>query len=255
MENTLLVGLSRQMALSRQIDVVANNVANLNTNGYKSDGSIFEEFIMPTARELQFQSSDGRLSFVNDRGIWHDLSPGNNQHTGNPLDVAIDGPGYLVVQTPNGERYTRNGALQIDSSGQLVSANGMPVLGENGPIVFQPTDRNISISQDGRISVVEGANSRTESLRGKLRVVNFEQPQLLQKDGGNNFLAPAGVQPQPVTNVRVAQGMIEKSNVNAVLEMTRLFELTRTYSQISNLIQQEGDLRRSAIQQLAEVPS
>ena len=255
MENMLLVGLSRQMALSRQLDVVANNIANLNTNGFKADGSIFEEFLMPVARETQFRQSDGRLSFVNDRGIWHDLAPGNNQQTGNPLDVAIDGNGFFVVQTPAGERYTRNGAFQIDSTGQLVSANGMPVLGESGPIVFQPTDRDIAISKDGRVSVREGANKTTESFRGKIRLVNFERPQALQKDGANNFLAPASMTPQPAAGASLAQGVIEKSNVNGMLEMTRLIELTRTYTQVSSMLQQQSDLRRSSILQLADVPS
>src|SRR5882724_9666925 len=166
MENTLLVGLSRQMVLERQMDVVANNVANINTTGFKADNSMFERFLMPVALENRFNAPDRRLNFVNDRGTWRDIRPGGMQQTGNPLDVAIDGNAFLVVQTPNGERYTRNGALQINAQGQLVTTDGAQVLGDNGPIVFQNTDRNVSISADGRVSVVEGAASNTESLRG-----------------------------------------------------------------------------------------
>ena len=100
--------------LAREMDVVANNIANLNTTGFKADGSIFEEFLSSAARADQTGS---RVSFVRDRGVWHDMSQGPIERTGNPLDVAIDGQGFLVVQTPAGERYTRNGALQIDATG------------------------------------------------------------------------------------------------------------------------------------------
>ena len=110
MQNTLLVGLSRQVALARELDVVANNIANINTTGYKTDGSLFEEYLSSSARADQ---SGARVSFVRDRGTWHDLSQGTTEKTGNPLDVAIDGNAFLVVQTPRGERYTRNGSLQI----------------------------------------------------------------------------------------------------------------------------------------------
>jgi flagellar basal-body rod protein FlgF len=255
MENTLLIGLSRQVALGRQLDVVANNVANINTTGFKSDGSIFEEFIAPTARESGFRGADRSVRFVNDRGIWHDMAQGSMQQTGNPLDVAIDGQGFFAVQTPAGERYTRNGALQISATGQLVTNEGMPVQGENGPITFQPGDRNIMISKDGRITVNEGGSVKTEGFRGKLRVVRFARPQDLIKEGSSNFRAPVGLAAQPVTTPIIQQATIEKSNVNGVIEMTRLIDITRTYTQISTLLQQQSDMRRNAIQQLAEVPA
>ncbi len=99
MENALLIGLSRQIALQRELDVVANNIANMNTTGFKADGSVFEEYLMPVARAEQFAAPDRRLSYVQDRATWHDFSQGPIQQTGNPLDVAIDGDGFLVVQT------------------------------------------------------------------------------------------------------------------------------------------------------------
>ncbi len=169
MQNAILVGLSRQVGLAREMDVVANNIANLNTTGFKADGSIFEEFLSSAARADQTGS---RVSFVRDRGVWHDMSEGPIERTGNPLDVAIDGRGFLVVQTPAGERYTRNGALQIDATGQLVTSDGYPVLGDGGPITFQQTDNQVSISKDGTISVREGT-AKVNSARGKLRLVTF----------------------------------------------------------------------------------
>jgi flagellar basal-body rod protein FlgF/flagellar basal-body rod protein FlgG len=256
MENLALIGLSRQIALHRELEVVANNIANLDTTGYKSDGSVFHEFLMPVARHGSFQGRDQRLSFVHDRATWHNFSAGTTKQTGNPLDVSIDGDAFLVVQTPRGERYTRNGALQINATGQLVTSGGDPVLGDGGPIQFQPTDGNVSINPDGTITVREAGNAASDSARGKLRLVRFERMATLLKDGASTFRAPDGTAPQPAeTSVRVVQGTIEGSNVKPVIEMARMMELTRTYTMISNLLQQAGDHRRGALEKLAEVPA
>jgi len=255
MQNALLVGLSRQVALSREMDVIANNLANMNTTGFKADGAVFEEYISPTASADNFPAADRRISFVQDRATWMDLSQGPLERTGNALDVAINGKGYLVVQTPRGERYTRNGAMQINSNGELVTAEGFQVMGESGPITFQPKDRNIAISQDGTISVQAGNNTQTESQRGQLRLVSFDQPGRLQKDGTGVFQAPAGVTPQADKLSRVMQGTIEKSNVRSVIEMTRMIEVTRSYTHVANILTQQAELRRTAIDKLAEVPT
>jgi len=255
MQNALLVGLSRQMALSHEFDIVANNIANIDTTGYKADNAAFAEYLMNGARDNDFAGADRRISFVEDRASWIDLSPGSIQKTGNPLDVAIDGKGYLVVQTPRGQRYTRNGALSVNASGQLVTSEGDQVLGNGGPITLQPTDHNVSISPAGMVTVREGA-STADAPRGQLQLVDFDRPQALQKDGGSTFLAPAGVNPNPASpNTRVLQGVLEKSNVNAVAEMTRMIEITRSYTDIANIIQQQGDMRRNALQQLAQAPT
>jgi flagellar basal-body rod protein FlgF len=255
MQNALLVGLSRQVALSREMDVIANNLANMNTTGFKADGAVFEEYISPTASADNFPAADRRISFVQDRATWMDLSQGPLERTGNPLDVAINGKGYLVVQTPRGERYTRNGAMQINSNGELVTAEGFQVMGESGPITFQPKDRNIAISQDGTISVQAGNNTQTESQRGQLRLVSFDQPGRLQKDGTGVFQAPAGVTPQADKLSRVMQGTVEKSNVRSIIEMTRMIEVTRSYTHVANILTQQAELRRTAIDKLAEVPT
>ncbi len=252
MENALLVGLSRQMVLERQMDVVANNVANLNTTGFKADNSLFEQYLQ--GRENRFGLPDRPVNFVNDRGTWRNMRPGAISVTSNPLDVAIDGDGFLVVQTPAGERYTRNGALQINAQGQLVTAGGFPVLGDNGPIVFQQTDHDVSITTDGRVTVVEGSVTATESLRGTLRMVSFANPQLLQKDG-NNLFAAGGVAPTPDTTSRLLQGSLEKSNVNGVVEIARMIQISRAYQQTATLLQQQSDLHKNAIHELSQVPA
>lgn len=255
MENALLVGLSRQAALERQFDVVANNIANVNTTGFKASKSLFQEFLPEGARENDFSATDSQVHFVYDRTAFRDFTQGAIQKTGNPLDVALDGDGFIAVQTANGERYTRNGALQINATGQLVTGDGDIVEGDNGPIIFQLTDHNVSISADGRISVVEGANGSVETPRGRIKLVTFAQPQQLSSQGASLFTAPAGTAPQPAPNVRLFQGAIEGSNVNAVAEMTRMIEINRTYSMIASLLQTQNDDRRSSIDKLAQVPS
>lgn len=254
MENALLVGLSRQMVLQRQMDVVANNVANVNTSGYKADRSLFEEFLNSGAHEDNFVGRDRRISYVQDRGTFKDFSQGPVENTKNPLDVAIDGGGFLVVQTPAGERYTRDGGLQINNQGQLVNASGYQVLGTSGPIVFQPTDHDVTIAPDGNVTVIEGTN-RIDSVRGKLRLVSFAQAQNLVKEASNLYSAGQSNAAAPDLASRVRQGFIEKSNVNSVAEMSRMIEVTRTYTSISTMLQQQGDLRKSAIERLADVPA
>jgi flagellar basal-body rod protein FlgF len=249
MENALLIGLSRQMSLRRELDVVSNNIANINTTGFKAGTSVFEEYVMPRARHNDFaHTRDRKLSYVHDRSTWHDLSQGPIRQTGNPLDVAIDGDAFFVVRTPQGDRYTRNGSFQINATGQLTTTEGYPVLGDNGPIQFQIDDRDVTISREGLISVPEG-------IRGKLQLVTFANRHRLEKDGSSTFKAPEDMAPTPVQNPHVIQNALEQSNVKAVVEMTRMIEVSRAYQKVASLMQQHGDIRRSAIERLAEVPA
>ena len=246
MENALLIGLSRQIALQRELDVVANNIANLNTTGFKADGAVFEEFLMPAAQREPVRRADRRMSFVQDRTTWHDMSQGTIQQTGNPLDVAIDGERLLVVQTPRGERYTRNGALQINTTGQLVTIDGYKVLGENGPIVLQPTDRDIVITNDGTITVREGAASTPIRTRGKLRLVDLRQSAAAAEGRrldlrGAERRAAAQADAQDRTSCRARS---RNRTSTACVEMTRMIEMTRSLHRRSpRMLQQQSDMR------------
>ncbi len=247
MDNALLVGLSRQTALRRELDVIANNIANLNTTGFKGESVMFEQFLDPTARHEHFPGNDRRIAFVLDRATLQDFSQGPLQRTESPLDVAIDGPGFFAIQTPNGERYTRAGNFHLNPQGQLVTNNGHLVLGQGGPIVFEPNDTSIAIAADGTVSTQNGD-------RGKLRFVNFTNPTQLTQQGDGLWSAPATMQPQlAAPTTRAVQGAIEKSNVHAVKEMNRMLEVTRAYTTISNMQQRTDELRRKAIEKLAEV--
>lgn len=247
MDNALLVGLSRQMSLRRELDVIANNIANLNTSGFKGESMMFEQYLDPTARHEYFPGNDRRISFVIDRATVQDFSQGPLQRTEAPLDLALDGQGFFAVQTPNGERYARGGNFHLNPQGQLVNANGLPVLGQGGPITFEPNDTNFTVAGDGTVSTPNGD-------RGKLRVVRFANPHQLTQQGEGLWAAPAGVVPQVAdTTTRVIQGSLEKSNVHAVREMNRLIEVTRSYTNVATMQQRTDELRRKAIEKLAEV--
>jgi len=255
MDNSLLVGLSRQVALGRELEVVANNIANIGTTGFKSDNSIFEQFLMPEAVSGGFPPGSRQVDYVLDSQTWHNFAPGPIQRTGGPLDVAIDGNAFLVVQTAGGQRYTRNGALQISPTGALVTNVGDPVLGVGGPIQFQDTDHDISIGEDGTISVREGPNATSDATRGQLQLAQFTNPGALQKEGSSLFSAAgAASQPAPAT-VRVVQGAIEQSNVSPVAEMSRMIEITRSYEAVASLLQQENTERTTALDKLSAVPA
>jgi flagellar basal-body rod protein FlgF len=252
MDNALLVGLSRQVALQRELDVIANNLANINTNGFKGQSVQFEEYLSSPARADTFQLADRRVSFVQDRATIADFSQGPLEQTGNALDVGISGDGLLVVDTPAGERYTRNGALSINATGELVTSEGYRVRGDNGPIQFTQNDSNIVIARDGSISALDGNNSNQVADRGKLRLVRFADPQKLSKEGMSLYSAP-GQQPQVATpSTTVVQGMVEKSNVQPVFEMGRMIEVTRAYTSLANLMIRTDELRHTAINKLGD---
>jgi flagellar basal-body rod protein FlgF len=241
-ENAQLIGLSRQIALQRQMDVVANNMANINTTGFKAENILFEEYVMPIARDQDFPRPDQPLSYVQDWATVHDLSGGAMVQSGNELDVGLNGDGFFAVQTAAGERWTKSGAFQLSANGTLVDLNGNPVLGEGGPIQFAPEETGILIAADGSISTSAGP-------KGRLRLVEFANPQELTREGSNLW---AGGEPLVAANTRAMQGFTEKSNVSGVTEMAEMIRVQRAYESAANLAQKQDELRRSAIQRLGE---
>lgn len=244
MENAALIGLSRQIALGRELDVIANNMANVSTNGYKARQSRFKEFLMPGASAAAFRQPDRGLSFVAETGTALDPSPGAIERTGNPLDAAIKGDGFFVVQTPAGERYTRNGAFTLNAQGQLVTSDGHTVMGESGPIAFSPQETGIEIGADGTVSTTQGQ-------RGKLRLVRFADPQTLRNEGSNVFSSTTPAQAAG-TAAQVQAGAIERSNVKPVIEMSRLIDVNRSYTTISTMLTRMDELRRTALSRLSD---
>ncbi|MEM8796751.1 MAG: flagellar basal-body rod protein FlgF [Pseudomonadota bacterium] len=245
MENAQLVTLSRMKTLERHMEVIANNVANLNTNGFKAEQMLFEEYIGSDASAETFERRDQEVYFVLDAQSIGDFNEGPISQTGNPLDVAIKGEGFFAVETPAGERYTRDGSFTIDSEGRLVTHDGHPVLGDGGPILFSPGETNISITADGVISTNEGEI-------GRLRVVGFDDPQQLGRIGSNLFSGD-DVEPQAIERPQLIQNALEGANIDAVTGISDMIKVQRAYQELANIMRNQNDLRQQAISQLGTV--
>ncbi len=167
MQNALFVGVSSQMALQRELDVIANNMANVSTTGFKARNSRFQEYLMPVASADSFARPDRRLSYVIDQGTTLDLGQGPIEQTGNPLNVAIKGSAFIAVQSPQGERYTRNGAFEIDPQGALVTSDGYKVVGRRRPDHHQPAGdrprRSVPTARSRPISASAARSSSSPS--------------------------------------------------------------------------------------------
>ena len=195
MQNAQLIGLSSQMALGRELEVIANNMANVTTTGFKARTTRFQEYLMPKASAETFQRPDRRLSYVIDSGTPLDLSQGPVEATGNPLNAAIRGEAFFAVQTPQGERYTRNGAFELNAQGQIVTSDGYPVLGEGGPIQIGQQETGLGLGPDGTVSTNQGT-------RGRLRLVTFANPQGLTNAGSNLYSSNTPAQPAGLPRAR-----------------------------------------------------
>jgi flagellar basal-body rod protein FlgF len=246
MENALLVTLSRQITLQHKMDVIANNLANMNTAGYKGEAVKFEQYLMPVASVRTFQGADRRVDFVDDPRMVRDLSEGEVKQTGNELDVAIAGDGWLVVSTPGGDRYTRNGQLKISADGVLVTNEGYPVQGEGGQIAFAAEEKDIVIGKDGTISSSAG-------MKGRLQVVDFTSPQAMKKRGDSLYTSDET--PQPARNAKIIQGSYENSNVQPMQELTQMIETVRAYESVTRMLTATDETRGQAIQQLGRAES
>jgi flagellar basal-body rod protein FlgF len=246
-ENSFLVGLSQQMASNRAMEVVANNLANLSTPAFKRESVQFQEYMVPVQATEAEGSGTTNVAFVLDRGVARDLSEGRFDPTGSPLDLAIAGNGYFVLQTPNGERYTRNGHFGLNEQGQIVNDDGYQLLSDGGPITLAPQDGDIKVASDGSLST-------NLQLLGKLRLVQFADERALKKAGASLYEA-AGQPAQPGIGVRVRQGMMEKSNVEPMIEISRMIEIMRAYQASADLTKSGEDLLKQAIEKLGAVPA
>lgn len=239
MENAILVALAHQNALERHLTMIANNMANMNTAGFKRGELMFSDYLAPGMP--RDRRSDPPPVFVRDYRSIRDTIQGELQETENPLDVALQGEGYFVVQGPDGERYTRDGHFRLDETGQLVTEQGLPVLSSDGqPITFTQQETQIAIAGDGSINTRDGP-------AGRLRVVRFSDPQSLEALAGGLFRATSEA-PKDVDRPFVVQGMLEASNVQPIVEMEEMMRVHRAYQQAQNLLERENDRIRKAIE-------
>ncbi|ESQ80140.1 flagellar basal-body rod protein FlgF [Asticcacaulis sp. YBE204] len=248
MDNATYVALSRQLVLRRELDVTANNLANMNTSGYKFEQLLVETEPGKPAYNLPIRAP---ANFAFDKGIGRDFSQGSFIQTGSDYDLAIEGEGaFFVVNGPSGPLYTRDGAFTVNSEGVLTTQEGLPVQGDGGEIRLNAEFGAPSISADGIVS----QRSADGTVRvGKINVVRFANLSDVEKRGDNMFAATSNATPDPAGDVRIRQGMLEASNVNALTEVTRLVEINRSYASISKVIDQNQELNRNAIERLGRV--
>jgi len=253
MDNTTYIALSRQQALWNQLEVVANNLANVNTTGFKGSDTLFSQYLVKS--QSDDRTFTDRVAFTHDFGLVRNLAQGALNYTGNTFDVSVQGQGYFVVQKPdtgNGQTppqnyYTRAGSFTVNASGQLVTQTGELVLSTtNQPIQIPNDGGTITIQGDGTL-ISTGNQSPTSTSTpqstpttiGKLRVVTFDSERDLKAADGTKFTAGDGQQPIDDPTPKVAQGVLEDSNVNAISEMTRLININRSYADIAKLIDEE----------------
>lgn len=248
MLNSLYVSASGMLAELRRQDIVANNLANAATNGYKRDIGVSSEF--PLVFQAQFGGGTGlpvgttRVAPIAEFAVT-DFAPGAFRSTGNPLDLALAGNGFFALQTPEGLRYTRNGNFQVDSNGILVTSRGEAVLGINGAPINVGTE-NVVIQDDGQ--VLSG-----NQVVGQIQIAAFQNPLQLLKAGDGKFTATAQAGQIAAEAGQLKQGFLEASNVNPIREMVAMIEIQRAFEASQRVIKTTDRTLEVAVTQVGRV--
>ncbi len=238
MDNAGYVGLTRQAGLLRELNAIANNIANLNTTGYRREGVVFSEHVKALGND------DPSLSMATASHRFVDLNVGEIKRTDNSLDFAIDGDAFFLIETPAGQRLTKAGAFTVNEVGELTTGGGARVLDEGGGAIVLPTQaRVISATPDGSL-MADGQPV------GRLGLMKAD-PAFLVREGDNLFRADQGF--EPADDVKVRQNALEGSNVSAVTEIARLIEVQRTYESGQKLFQNEDERIRKTVRDLGQM--
>ena len=246
MDNTKYIALSRQMALWKQMDMVSNNMANMNTGGYKQDNAVFTSYLVRTPEATGF----GKIPvyFTQDFGQYQNFEEGAIVETGNTFDLALKGDVFFAIETSQGELYTKKGNFTLDADGKLVTSDGQTVLSENNePLFFAPGEKDISIGENGDVTTENGTI-------GRIKTVKFADNQKLMKVADTMFRNVEGnamiVAPQ---ETKMIQGAIEKSNVNSINEMTKMINLQRSYEMVQSMIDEEHERLSNTIKTYSQM--
>lgn len=259
MSGAIYTATSGALAYQMRLEVLSNNLSNINTVGFKQDRTVFRAYLPgsqnPITETLQtpptseapgtlapYQTSNSLVAF---EGTRTDFSPGQLRHTGNALDLAIDGNGFFCIQTQEGVQYTRKGNFTINQEGVLITQNGFPVLGEGGEIKIDGQD--YIVDEEGNISV-DGIQIDT------FKIVNFTDPQNVKKVG-NTLFASAGSSftEEKAEQFKVSQGFIELSNVDAIKVMTEMIEVLRGFESYKKVIQSIDEVTSKAIDKVGRI--
>lgn len=228
MDNSIYITLSRQMALFNDLEISANNIANASTPGYNAQKLIFAEYLA--------KDNKRKDAYANDVSSYRDTTKGSVRMTDNPFDLAMTGPGYFLVETPYGTRYTKSGNFQVDAVGTLMTTQGYPVLGnDNGRITIPDGVRRVVINGMGQITA-DGNDV------GQIGIAEFKDEQRMERMGSSLYRTKE--EPNPNEKSRILQGGLESSNVNPVAELVRVQEISRSVGNTAKFIETMYDLQR-----------
>lgn len=234
MENTGYITITRQSGLAREMQVVANNIANSATTGFRAEGVIFSEYIQPVDRGASLSMGQGNVRNTS-------FNQGGLTQTRGTFDLAIEGDGYFLVETPGGERLTRAGAFTPNAEGELVTYDGYRVLDAGGAPLFVPAGTDIAVAGDGTLSA-DGAPL------GQVALVAPNDTMDMIREDGVMFRADGGY--EPAQNARILQGFVEDSNVNAIGQLARMIEVQRAYEMGQKFLEREDERVRTAMKTL-----
>ena len=233
----LIESVETMLAQTQRLNEVSNNVANVDTSGYKKDNVTFWEMLYTTSNNQQRVGKALRVTT--------EFQAGPVEETGNPLDLALNGEGFFKIQTPQGVRYTRDGNFHLNSQGQITTADGNLLLGQSGPIVVQ--GKKFVINPDGNV-IMDGEQVNQVS------VVTFSDLKSLEKEGNTLFRTKsADIQEQPAQGVEVKQGFLEGSNVNVVKEMTDMMDLFRSFEAQQRTVNTINDMDSLAVSRVGKL--
>jgi flagellar basal-body rod protein FlgF len=245
MESPTYIALSKQTAVSRDMDVIANNIANASTNGYRGEHILFQEYLARTGSIGQRE----KTSFVQDVGTVRDTRDGPLTVTNNELDLALHGQGYMVVGDPGQEFFARTGTFHLDSNRQVVTSDGYPLMQENGqPLILPQGQGRVTISTTGVVTTGTLETGQTEI--GRIRLVRFASEQAMRNAGSGLYATDQA--PLPATETTVSQGALEASNIQPVMEITRMIQMARDYTSVQNLLDTENTRQRDAVDRIAK---
>ena len=242
MDNTTNIALSRLSAQQRAMDVVAGNLANASTPGYRAERTVFADWLLrePAAAE----PAGGRtIAFTQTRATYRDRTGGTLTQTGNPLDLALSGDGWFTVQTANGVRLTRAGRFTLQKDGAITDEAGNPLLDTRAqPLKLSTADTDLTVKADGTLRSQNG-------VIGQIAVVAPNDPNRITAEGGRLFRAD--VPTTAVAKPKVVQGAVEDSNVQPIAEITRMISTERDFQFVTQMVEAEGQRRQSAIDKIA----
>lgn len=245
MNSGMYAAVSGNMVSAQRMEIITNNLANINTVGFKKDRMIFDTMLNSAKNPTQPAGMLTDAPVLSAYTVDTDYSAGPQKQTGNPLDLALDGSGFFVVNTPQGKAYTRQGNFHLDGNGKVVTADGYEVQAGGGPVTIK--GGQVDINEKGEVSV-DGQQVST------LSVVDFPKPYQMQKIGSAMFVpSDPAVTEQPATGALVRQGALEDSNVQPLLEMANLIETTRFYESCVKTIQSYDEMANKAANDLGRV--